>query len=78
MPTIVQRGGFMVRVLLPPREHGPPHVHVAKADGEVLINLSPIGVREVLGMRPADVVRAVRVVDEHHGECLMAWRRYHG
>jgi hypothetical protein len=35
----MRSGGFAVRILLPPREHGPPHVHVVKAGAKVVIRL---------------------------------------
>jgi hypothetical protein len=38
MPTVLVQGGFKVRILLPPREHGPAHVHVHKAGGLVEAN----------------------------------------
>ena len=51
--------GFSVVVLLPPREHGPAHVHVRRAGGEAVIELRSFAVRKVERMRNADVVRAV-------------------
>lgn len=41
MPTVIQRDGFRVVIFLPPREHGPAHVHVCKAGTEVVITLDP-------------------------------------
>jgi hypothetical protein len=35
-------------------------------------------VREVVGMRPSDVLRAFRIVEEHQAFLLAEWRRYHG
>lgn len=91
MPTIVTEGPFQVRVLNPPREHKPAHVHVAKSggsDGEVLINLGqpgrkgdpwgPISLREVYGMSQKDVLRAVRLVEAHLEQLRREWRRIHG
>ena len=34
MPTGLQAEGFRVRILLPPWEHPPPLVHVARAGGQ--------------------------------------------
>ena len=31
MPIVFRLDGFEVVILLPPREHGPAHVHVTKA-----------------------------------------------
>lgn len=78
MPTVLRVDGFDVVILLPPREHGPAHVHVRKAGGEVVIVLSSLAVRTVEGMRSADAVTAVGIVTNHKGELLTAWRKHHG
>jgi hypothetical protein len=77
MPLVYQFGGFTVHVLLPPREHGPAHVHVWKAGASVVVTLEPIGVRKVDGMRTSDVVKAVRLVEENDSYLLMMWRQFH-
>ena len=81
MPTVLQANGFRVRVLLPPREHPPPHVHVGKGEGEVVVTLPQAGeavsVRTVYRMRAADVVAAVRLVEGHVEQLRAAWRKYH-
>jgi hypothetical protein len=82
MPTVLDVDGFQVRILLPPREHGPPHVHVWKAGTVVVINLpeddGPPGIRNVRGMRAANVVVAFRLVEANVDMLLQQWRRYHG
>lgn len=78
MPTIFRLDGFVVLVLNPPREHGPAHVHVAKAGGEVLINIPAVAIREVRGMKPADVRRAVAIVAERVDDCVAKWEEIHG
>jgi len=77
MPTVIQRDGFRVVIFLPPREHGPAHVHVRKAGAEVVITLDPIGVRVVERMRPADVVQAVALVEDNRAHLLKEWRKRH-
>jgi hypothetical protein len=81
-PTVLSERGFAVRIYLQPREHGPAHVHVVKDDGEIIIMLgddpSGIEIREVFGMREAEVRVAFRIVSEHRAELVDAWRRYHG
>lgn len=73
---------FRVVIFLPPREHGPPHVHVRNAGGEVVIDLAALGrpqtIREVGGMRTNDVVAAFRIVEEQTEYLLRRWREYHG
>ena len=78
MPTVLRIDGFDVVILLPPREHGPAHVHVRKAGSEVVIVLSSLAVQRVEGMRSADVVSAVGIVSHHRNELLAAWRKHHG
>ena len=72
----------MVRIYLPPREHGPPQVHVVKGDGEVKIHLgstaTPPTIERVFEMRDADVVRAYRIVLNRQRDLLEKWREYHG
>ena len=82
MPTVLDANGFQVRVLLPPREHGPPHVHVSKGGSEVVIMLPhgvhPLAIRTVHAMKDRDVVAAVRLVEAHLEPLRAAWRKYHG
>ena len=82
MPTVVNVGGFQVRIRLPPREHGPPHVHVRKAGAVVVIDLPdgdrPLRIRPVRRMRDVDVVATVRLVEANAEMLLEQWRKYHG
>jgi len=82
MPTILSIGGFRILVLLPPREHGPAHVHVIKDEGVAVIELSYRGrhqcLTKVKDMRTPDVVKAFRLVEQHTTQLIEAWRRYHG
>lgn len=81
MPTVLRIGGFRVVILLPPREHDPPHVHVRNANGEVVIELMTAHkrqtVRHVWGMRASDVTKAFWIVEEHTDYLLECWREYH-
>jgi hypothetical protein len=82
MPTVLNVDGFQVRILVPPREHGPAHVHVWKGGTVVVIDLpegdQALGVRKVGGMRTADVVAAFRLVEANVRMLLAQWRKYHG
>jgi transposase len=82
VPIVLQEDGFRVRLLLPPREHGPPHVYVDRAGGRVVILLpsdnAPCEIRTVYRMRDADVVAAVRLVERNAALRVAAWRHYHG
>jgi hypothetical protein len=81
-PTIVEEDGFQSKVFLPPREHGPAHVHVSKA-GEVAIVTLPHATQSLMvqsvskKMRNANVVAAVRLVEAHVDMSWMHWRKYH-
>lgn len=78
MPEIFRQGSFVVKVLLPPREHGPSHVHVRCPDGTVIVDLEPVRLREVYGPVKAATVREIlHAVAERHDECLTAWSRHH-
>ena len=67
---------------MPPREHGPPHVHVVKGGAEAVIGLGktdgPVRLVEVHGMKTRDVVKAVRLVEIWKGELLAIWKAIHG
>lgn len=63
-------------------DHEPMHVHVFKAEGEVVINLgdedtAPV-VRENIGMRAKDERRALEIVGENQEFLMAEWRRIHG
>jgi hypothetical protein len=82
VPTVLSADGFQLRILLPPGEHGPAHVHVRKAGSVVVIDLpdgeQPLGIRTIRRMREADVVAAFRVVERNVDMLLEQWRKYHG
>ena len=69
-------------IFLPPREHGPPHVHIRTANGEVIIELATASreqsIRSVAGMRTADVTAAFWLVEDHSSFLLAQWRSLHG
>ena len=82
MPAVLEQDGFKVMILLPPREHGPPHVHVRKAGGVAVIDLPEgqrrIRVRKVFRMRDVDVLAAARLVEKNAELLLTHWRTHHG
>jgi uncharacterized protein DUF4160 len=82
MPVVLRERGFQVRIFLPAREHGPAHVHIAREGGEAVIVLNApeqgVSVRDVHGMRPADVRQAVAVVETNADYLRQQWRKYHG
>ena len=78
VPTVLRVDGFRFLILLPPREHGPAHVHVVRDDGTMVVELLALQVRDVRGMTDADVRKAVRIVEEYEGTLIAEWRRIHG
>jgi hypothetical protein len=51
---------------------------VFTAAGEVVVELDPVRVREYVGMKPGEVVRAVRIVEEYGKKLNAAWEEIHG
>lgn len=70
-----------VSVLRLPADHAPPHVHVFKAGNEVKIALGddeePPRVLGRRGMGERDIIRVMRLVDEHQEALLKAWGKFH-
>lgn len=76
MPTVLREGGFDVMIYT--NDHRPPHVHVWKAGGEIMIDLDPVGIVRVEGMKRKDAARAVEIVEENRDDLLERWREIHG
>jgi hypothetical protein len=77
VPTVLRGDGFRVVIFLPPREHGPAHVPVRKAGGEIIIELDPVSVVEH-NMTRVDGRAAVRLVAANVSRLLEDWGRIHG
>jgi hypothetical protein len=75
VPTVLREGGFNVRIYT--RDHEPPHVHCWKDDGELVIELDPIGIRENQGMSRGDARRVLAIVAAHQPFLMAQWRRIH-
>jgi len=79
MPTVLSQCGFDIRIYA--RDHHPPHVHVIKANEEIIINLGgemgPLEIKEAW-MNRADARRAVEIVEEHRLFLLGKWRDIYG
>ena len=80
MPTVLRREGFVIRIYTD--DHAPAHVHVIRAEHEVIIHLGEVTtkpwVRENKGMRQQAMREALRIVAEHQAELLDAWSHIHG
>jgi len=79
MPTVLSQCGFDIRIYT--SDHHPPHVHVIKANEQIIINLgsemNSLEIRKVW-MNRADARRAVEIVEEHHLFLLAKWRDING
>jgi hypothetical protein len=90
-PTVLSINGFAVRIRFVAshgsfahtrREHGPEHVHIEKSGAEVVIWLGSEAelpsVGDCHGMRAADVVSALRIVNDNRAILLAEWERING
>lgn len=80
MPVVLREGGMSVVIHPPPREHGPPHVHVLIGGEGVVISMGKDRptVRKGFGMRLSDIARAKRLVIANEEYLLRRWREIHG
>lgn len=80
MPTIYRQDGFEVMIYT--NDHRPAHVHIFKAEAEVIINLSTVSapprVRTNINMGRADERRALIIVAENDDAFWVEWKRIHG
>lgn len=55
------------------------HVHVSSPDGEAKFWLEPIlSLAAHTGLSARELTRMQRIVEEHHGEIVRAWRAHFG
>ena len=55
------------------------HAHISSPDGEAKFWLEPIlSLAGHTGLEPRELRRMQRVVEEHHGEIVRAWRKHFG
>lgn len=81
MPTVYRQDGF--RIAFYSNEHPSPHVHVFRAEGELVFELGseseePWLDRVLSPMNPNDARRARAIVKEQHKYLLEEWRKRHG
>lgn len=71
MPTVLNENG--VKVVIYTHDHPPPHVHCKVGNGEVVINLEPVSIREVKGAKANEVKKALKVVEANQDFLLSKW-----
>lgn len=77
MPTIIREGGYEIRIYT--LDHPPPHVHVAKADAVLKIDLSTCQVIEIAGtISDRETKRAEGLVAKHAQLLKKEWTKIHG
>ena len=73
MPTVLQQDGFSVMIYT--RDHLPRHVHVFRAESEVVVNIDTLEVRDIFGMRVKDLRTAMEIVAQHQAFLQNEWIR---
>jgi len=76
MGTIHWQDGF--RFAIWTMDHPPAHVHAYYGDGVAIIEIESLFIRKAVNMKPRDVVKAVRIVNDNAGKFAKEWRRIHG
>lgn len=80
MPTVLRQDGFDVMIFT--HDHSPAHVHVFKAEGEVIIVLGDektrLQTRENNRMSLKDEKRAIAIVADNQSMLLQEWKKIHG
>lgn len=80
MPKVWEEDGFRFYVYY--NDHAPAHMHVEKAEGEILFFLGdarlPPSLREVRKMSFAQVKKALGIALREQRRLLGHWRRIHG
>ena len=77
MPTLLKGGGF--RIVIYPNDHDPPHVHVVGPDKFAKVEIgAATRVVSNIGFGPAEIRRALALVEAHEDELMEAWRHLHG
>ena len=80
MPTIHQEDGF--NFIIYPHDHEPAHVHVCKAEGEVVIVLGHGAegpyVRDNFSLKKKDEKKALRITERKNADFWAEWEKYHG
>lgn len=75
MPVVLRERGFSFYIYF--EDHTPPHVHAIKGGQEVVINIGDDeiepSVREIKGMPPKDIKRALAIVLLNQEDLLDYW-----
>jgi len=76
VPTVLRQDGFTFMIYN--RDHEPMHVHVFKAEAEIVIDLEGPSIRDNWGMSKKDARKAFDVVAAHQQFLIGEWKRING
>ena len=73
MPVVLRIEGYRFQFYEADLDE-PPHIHVRKQACEAKYWLNPVALSKSRGFREHELARIERIVVEHEGELLEAWR----
>lgn len=81
MGTVMREPGW--RFVIHTDDHAPPHVHaIRRGGGEVKVTIprpdERVAVLRVKDLPTHEAMRAVRLVEEHRAQLMLAWEKIHG
>jgi hypothetical protein len=80
MPTVIRKNGF--QIIIWTDDHPPMHVHVFKAESELIVNLgdeqTSATIRNNYAMSRRDARQALRLIEENQNLLIEVWRQIHG
>ncbi len=76
MPTLFTI--FGLRFYFYANEHLPIHVHIQNSDGKAKISLEPsIELIDNKGIKPADIKKALSIVELYQDRIIEEWHKFH-
>ena len=80
MPEILRQDGYIVKIWF--NDHPPRHVHIFKANGECVIELTSPDTLPILlkfeGMSRRELAKALQIVNQHQAKLIEKWQIIHG
>lgn len=78
--TVLETDKWKIKIYAPPREHGPPHVHVILKGSklEVKINLRDLEIMGHTHLSKRAAKEIVRYVHENYDFLMDCWEKLHG
>jgi hypothetical protein len=77
MPQVLSENGVIIYIYF--NDHDPPHCHCRVGDGEVVINIEDVSVREIRGnVKAKDRKKALKLVKNNQDFLMSEWTRLNG